>query len=879
MTNSTSSARDRGSRASMRSAAALVVGATLLVALALKVGSRDSAPNIILPANQLALPTANAETPVANDRGTTIQRALDGTISVDVQNVPLQQAVRSLAARTAAPVQFALDPIHDEGTSIETPVTLQAPEITLRSALTILLRPHQLAFVDLEEYLLITTTTAAADILGTRTYDVTDLVVETSAKYPGRPSYASLMDFIQLGTRYENWESLSGPGSMVELTLGSKRVLTIRQTSAVHSKISRILADVRLARELRTAGKPSPIHVNSDRSSAVLREVAIRQALERPVGIEVRDRPLEELLAMIAREAKIPLVIETVKLTDEGVDPRKSVTLHYPQISIRAALKLLLEPVQLTWLIQNEVLFITTTGHAGDLIENRVYDVSEIAPRYRSENGRESYDITSLERLITTTILPESWGPGHPDIGILRFPNTVVLEIPQTQSTHEEILQLLNELRSFRLRQSPEEQVTQYKAPAESSLRFQWRQVDPKRDALVRGNNQFALDLYARLAKDTPGNLLVSPFCISAAVALAYGGARGQTAAEIGQAMHYIVRQEDVPSAFRSMSPGMFLWGPDARFIVTSQFWGQQGIEYREPFVKTLNEAYRTGVLPLDFGDPVQAAQAINDWTVARTRGSIVRLANLDDFQPGATFAVASAVHFDGKWSRPFDPGSTTLAGFASPQGSVDVALMHRAADSCRIATLDGIQILEKSYGTGDVSMVVLLPPETPTGLADLEKALDETRLARWLAAEDSKSVDVYLPRVQLESAFNLRWELELMGMRLAFDANQADFSGIAEKPPLALSGVIHKAQVHIDEQGPRPAPGMDSNSGEPVGRRSLSSNGPATGHEVGSKPDAPLESEPAKPVFRADRPFLFLIRDTQNGSLLFIGRVVRPWL
>jgi serpin B len=428
----------------------------------------------------------------------------------------------------------------------------------------------------------------------------------------------------------------------------------------------------------------------------------------------------------------------------------------------------------------------------------------------------------------------------------------IALTFPQTRQVHEAVAKFLTELRDLRRAEDSANEPVPYSSPYGGMRRMSYR-ADPRRDALVRGNNQFALDLYTKLARETNGNLLVSPYCISGAVALAYTGARGQTAREIGETMHFIVRQEDVPDAFRSLRPGMIMWGPDALLTMTNQFWGQHGIEYRETFQKTLNNIYWSGIKSVDFSEPGQAAQAINDWTVAHSRGSIVRLANPGDFTTGNHFVVASAVRFDGKWSKPFSLDATRLSQFANSSGTNDVALMHLASDKCRYAVVDGIQVLEKTYGNGDVSMVVLLPPDTPTGLADLEATLNENALARWLAAEDATTAEVYLPHFKLESAFNLRRELELLGMGSAFQEDRADFSGISENQKLALSGVIHKAFVQIDEQGPRPAPGMDERKSERA------------------------DSDPQLPVFRADRPFLFVIRDTQTGSIVFISRVVRP--
>jgi serpin B len=169
------------------------------------------------------------------------------------------------------------------------------------------------------------------------------------------------------------------------------------------------------------------------------------------------------------------------------------------------------------------------------------------------------------------------------------------------------------------------------------------------------------------------------------------------------------------------------------------------------------------------------------------------------------------------------------------------------------LATVDGVQVLDKPYGNGDLSMLVLLPPAGETGLAELERSLTEALLMKFLAATIDTKVEVSLPRFKLESVFNLRQDLESLGMRLPFDAGAADFSGISEKGKLALGPVIHKAFIEIDEEGPPVDPGRE--------------------HSFGGA----AEPAPDQPVFRADRPFVFLIRDNHTGAIVFIGRLVMP--
>jgi serpin B len=333
-----------------------------------------------------------------------------------------------------------------------------------------------------------------------------------------------------------------------------------------------------------------------------------------------------------------------------------------------------------------------------------------------------------------------------------------------------------------------------------------------------------------------------------------YAGAHGETAREISETMHLIVRQEDVPTAFASLRAPLAVWAAwDARAHPPSQLWHHQGIEYLESFKKVLRDSYATKIASLDYSDLEHAAQAVNDWNISQTRGSTLRLASAGDFNDVNRLLITNAVHFNRKWSEPFRQKATHLERFAAPGTPVEVAMMHLAASRCRYATVDGVQILEKPYGDGDLSMLILLPPAGEKGLAELEGSLTEVILMKFLAATADNKVEVFLPRFKVESVFNLRQHLEALGMRLPFDAQAADLSGISERQKLALGPVIHKAFVEVDEEGPPTDPGRQPSFG------------------------AAEEPSPDQPVFRADHPFVFLIRDNHTGAIVFIGRLVTP--
>jgi serpin B len=214
---------------------------------------------------------------------------------------------------------------------------------------------------------------------------------------------------------------------------------------------------------------------------------------------------------------------------------------------------------------------------------------------------------------------------------------------------------------------------------------------------------------------------------------------------------------------------------------------------------------------------------------------------------------LTNAVYFKGDWTEPFDKKRTKEDDFhVTATDKIKTSLMHQQ-DDFRYAAMDGLQVLELAYGDESLSMVVLLP-EKVNGLAELEAKLTHDNLQRWTSALRSREVDVYLPKFKTTASFELNGTLKELRMPSAFDPQQADFSGMTGGRDLFISKVIHKAFVDVNEEGTEAAA--------------------ATGI-IMAPTGMPIEEPP--PVFRADRPFVFMIRDNRNGAILFLGRLINP--
>jgi serpin B len=371
---------------------------------------------------------------------------------------------------------------------------------------------------------------------------------------------------------------------------------------------------------------------------------------------------------------------------------------------------------------------------------------------------------------------------------------------------------------------------------------------------VCEANNRFALDLYARL-RTQDGNLILSPYALTKALAMAYAGARGETAAEMAAVLHLGQSPEALPGAFaaarRALNAGAAGRGVDLR--LAAGLWGPPGYCDKD-FLARLQGGFGAGPYPADFGSPEQARQAINAWAGRQTSGKVNDLFGPGAFDATTRLVLASALYFKGDWARAFPREQTREETFhAGAAGAVRVPMM-RQTETFGYFEADGVQALQMRYGTSGLAMLVLLP-RRPDGLAQLEGSLSTDKLAAWTGRLAEQRVDVSLPRFKMTGGFSLADVLAAMGMRRALRPG-ADFGGInGGREPLHVSAVLHRASVDVGEEGTQAAA--------------------ATGVEmqtIGLPPAGPVT-----PVFRADHPFLFAVREVRTGTILFMGRVVRP--
>ncbi|HTU91591.1 MAG TPA: serpin family protein [Gemmataceae bacterium] len=373
--------------------------------------------------------------------------------------------------------------------------------------------------------------------------------------------------------------------------------------------------------------------------------------------------------------------------------------------------------------------------------------------------------------------------------------------------------------------------------------------------AVVRDSNQFTLDLFGRL--DKTDNLFFSPASISTALAMTYAGARGQTAEQMAKVLHFQLDAKRLHPAFAALLWEMQGEGKQrgCQLNIANALWGHKGTHFLPDFLQQTKDNYSAGLQQVDFANTDDARRAINAWIAQQTADKIKDLLQPDDVSPQTRLVLTNAIYFKGDWLHVFKGHATHDQPFhITPTKDVSVSMMHQTGEFRHFADeAKSFQLLEMPYKDSELSMVVLLPAQVD-GLAQLEKKLDAESLTKGLQQMRSTKVVVTLPKFKMNRRLELADRLQAMGMTAAFHAEEADFSGMTEeKPPLFLNAVIHEAWVDVNEKGT-----------EAAAATAVVAVGAAKPREQ------PI-------IFQADHPFLFLIRDTRSGSILFLGRMSNP--
>jgi len=388
----------------------------------------------------------------------------------------------------------------------------------------------------------------------------------------------------------------------------------------------------------------------------------------------------------------------------------------------------------------------------------------------------------------------------------------------------------------------------------QSYWRVWWKKTQAQTAKLVEANNEFATDLYAELSVAKEGNIFFSPHSIHTALAMTYAGAKDKTAKQIAATLHY---DKLAPDLFHP-TYGQLLSQiappedkPSYELHDANALWLQKGEPFLDSFLDLNRANYKAGLFEVDYaGNTETARQTINKWVEDQTKDKIKELIKPPALTRETVLVLTNAIYFKGVWESPFAEKLTKKEVFSiGADETIRVAMMKKTADFGYFEA-ENLQALQMPYRGGDLSMLILLPKKID-GLSDLEKQLSAANLNAWLGKLNHVEVQVFLPKFKTTSEFELNEALQKMGMVDSFAGGLADFSGINGRRDLVISKIIHQAYVDVNEQGTEAA----AATAVIVGRTAF------------------VEAK----VFKADHPFIFMIRHDKTGAILFMGRIVDP--
>ncbi len=358
----------------------------------------------------------------------------------------------------------------------------------------------------------------------------------------------------------------------------------------------------------------------------------------------------------------------------------------------------------------------------------------------------------------------------------------------------------------------------------------------------AKENNSFAFELFKNVF-ETDKNTFISPYSISSALAMTYGGARNETERQMSKVLHYDLNQTNTHQGFFELNSLFENISNDStlKLSIANALWKDEHWWFKQDYLGLAKKYYDASIFSLSGAGP------INDWADKKTNGKIKEIVKDDDIA-NARMVLTNAIYFKGDWVTIFDTKNTKKEKFKSLNGNlIDVGMMHQI-NVVNYFEDGQNQILELPYKGESISMIIILPKEKGS-IINLVSSLDSKEFLFYNSVLKKQEVKIFLPKFSFASTYYLENVLSQMGMPDAFEPAKADFSGMSSG--LSISSVIHKTVIEVNEKG-----------SEAVAVTAIAMTEKAAIKEI---------------IFKADRPFMFFICDNQMGSILFMGSVLNP--
>ncbi len=366
---------------------------------------------------------------------------------------------------------------------------------------------------------------------------------------------------------------------------------------------------------------------------------------------------------------------------------------------------------------------------------------------------------------------------------------------------------------------------------------------------MVSSDNQFGIEFFKEIIAIEPDkNLMISPLSLSQALLMTYNGAAGSTKNAFEETLFLNnLTTEEINQAQKDLVEALLEVDPGITISVANSIWCREGLSVKPEFIK-VNQNYYDAEVREELFDQ-STVNLINSWVNNKTNGKIDDI--IDSIDPLTVMFLINAVYFKGNWKFEFSEENTVNNDFYLSNGNtIETPFMNQEV-TANVMYHDIFQMLELPYGRGNYSMLILLPGDGKS-IHDIIEELDTENYDEWLLNLQERNVEVSIPKFKFKYEKKLNDLLKSMGLSVAFDPDNADFSNISEALELYISKVKHKTFIEVNEKGTEAAAVtiVDINT---------------------------TNAGPTYPKFIANKPFLFVIREKYTNSILFMGKVEDP--
>jgi serine protease inhibitor len=375
------------------------------------------------------------------------------------------------------------------------------------------------------------------------------------------------------------------------------------------------------------------------------------------------------------------------------------------------------------------------------------------------------------------------------------------------------------------------------------------RELTISEKRIAESGNEFGLKLFRELNTEEIGNnMFISPLSVSYALGMTLNGAAGETRAAMERTLGLQgMSIEEINASYKSLMHLLMTLDPKVIFEIANSIWYRDGFFVEQEFIDVNKEYFDALVRALNFADPA-SVEIINNWVSEKTHGLIDEV--IEEIDPMTIMFLINALYFKGTWLYEFDPDDTKPAPFYLGDGAQTEVRMMSQRSEFHYYAHDLFQAIDLPYGNEKFSMTIFLPNQG-VHIDNLISQINEQTWSNWINGfpEAKSEVNLYLPKFTVEYEKSLLDVLISLGMGIAF-SDAADFTGINRNGGLLISDVTHFTYVDVDEEGTEAA-------AVTVVEIRVTSGG--------------------TPTMRIDRPFFFVIRENQNDTILFMGKVMDP--